>query len=152
MPSKNAITEALKQRIIDDDQHGFFDEDRWLDTTFGLFYDNDEEFIDKAVFEVTEHLVRAEGFTLPDNAASQLEGDVNADNTPGEAIDPMFIAAGKAVALNNAPKPAASARKGKAAGGAGKSKTAGGAGKSSGSGKTGSSGGSGKASGGTGGK
>ena len=123
MPSKKQIKDALKRRIKEDDQHGFFDEDTWQDTSFGLFYDNDEEFIDKAVFEVTEHLVQAEGLTLPNNAAAQLENDVSAENTPGEAIDPMFIAAGKAVPLKKAAKLAAVKRK--AASGPSKSKGSG---------------------------
>ena len=127
MPTKKQLRDALKLRIIEDDQHGFFDEDTWQDTTFGLFYDNDEEFIDKAVFEVTEHLVREEGRTLPNNAAAQLEGDVNAENTPGEAIDPMFIAAGKAVTTDKAAKRSAR-KKSKAASGPRKS-TGGGKGK-----------------------
>lgn len=145
MPTKKQIRDALKARIKEDDQHGFFKEDTWQDTTFGLFYDNDEEFIDKAVFEVTEHLVQAEGLTLPNNAAAQLEGDVNAGNTPGEAIDPMFIAAGKALPADTAGKRAAGKKK-PAKGAAKKKSTGGGKGKASVKGKK-ASGASGKSSG-----
>jgi hypothetical protein len=104
MPTKKTLAIALKARIRHDNPNFFTPEDwegdAWLDVALGQFYDQDEEVVDNVVFEVTRDVLKTEGRKLPQTAVDQLADRVNANTTPPDAVNEMFLAAQMAVPIN----------------------------------------------------
>ncbi len=102
MPSKKTLDEALHVRLLMDNPQrlGFIDwvNGNWHQANLGRFY-QDEDVLDKAIFDLTQAVLMAEGRTLPDKAANQLRNNVNRNTMPADAVSAMFDACQDAVPL-----------------------------------------------------
>lgn len=103
MPSKKTLDEALQVRLLIDNpgRLDFMDwvSGRWHQANLGRFY-QDNDVLDRAVFELTQAVLATEGRTLPDSAANRLRNDVNRSTMPEDAVEAMSLACQDAVPID----------------------------------------------------
>jgi hypothetical protein len=89
---------ALKDRIQLDDPGNFNSNvNNWDQVRLGIYYDEDKELIEIAIYETTAATVRVDGKDLPGPVWRNLLTQVGPANTPDQVVDPMMDAAVRAV-------------------------------------------------------
>lgn len=98
MPTRTEMKTALKDRIQLDDPGNFNSNlNNWDQVRLGIYYDEDKELIDIAVYETTANIVAALGKFLPGPVWRNLLTQVGPGNTPEQVVDPMMDAAVRSV-------------------------------------------------------
>lgn len=98
MPTRTEMKTALKERIELDDPSNFNSNlNNWDQVRLGIYYDEDKELIDIAIYETTANAVAAVGKFLPGPVWRNLLTQIGPGNTPEQVIDPMMDAAVRSV-------------------------------------------------------
>lgn len=98
MPTRTEIKTALRDRIQLDDPGNFNNNlNSWDQVRLGIYYDEDKELIDIAVYETTANAVAALGKFLPGPVWRNLLTQIGPAQTPEQVVDPMMDAAVRSV-------------------------------------------------------
>lgn len=93
MPTRTQMKNALKDRISTDDPGNFSNNlNNWDQVRLGIYYDEDKELVDIAIYETTSQAVGQSRY-LPGPIWRNLIASIGPVNTPEQAVDPMMDAA-----------------------------------------------------------
>jgi hypothetical protein len=98
MTTRSQMKSALRDRIQLDDPGNFGSNvNNWDQVRLGIYYDEDKELIDIAIYETAATTVALEGKYLPGPVWRNLLAQIGPANTPEQVVDPMMDAAVRAV-------------------------------------------------------